>query len=283
MLENTKKGYSFSATAQLSKAFSNGFYGSAAYTYTLATEISPNPGSQATSAWQSIINRGTPNDEELYNSAYSIPHRIVGNVSYRIEYAKHFASTMSLFYEGASQARYSFVVGGDLNGDGNNASDLMYIYAKGADVNFIDFKNPDGAVKYSVAAQQAAYDQFVSNSSYLSKHKGQYAERNSALTSWYNRVDMRFLQDFILQTGSVKNTLQFSVDVINLPNLLNKNWGIKDLFTVNNPLTFKGIDGTGKPTYNLTEFNKQLVTQPFQRNVSSLSTWGIQLGLRYIF
>ena len=61
VLENTTKGYSFSATAQLSKSFSNGFYGSVAYTYTLATEISPNPGSQATSAWQSIINVGTPN------------------------------------------------------------------------------------------------------------------------------------------------------------------------------------------------------------------------------
>ncbi|MEP6596069.1 MAG: TonB-dependent receptor [Ginsengibacter sp.] len=76
VLENTKKGYSFATTVQLAKAFSKGFYGSLSYTYTLATEISPNPGSQATSAWQSIINAGTPNSEELYNSAYSTPHRI---------------------------------------------------------------------------------------------------------------------------------------------------------------------------------------------------------------
>ncbi len=105
ILENTKKGYSFASTAQLSKAFANGFYGSVAYTYTLATEVSPNPGSQATSAWQSIINRGTPNNEELYNSAYSIPHRIVGTISYRKEYANHFASTLSLFYEGSSTGK----------------------------------------------------------------------------------------------------------------------------------------------------------------------------------
>ncbi len=292
VLENTRKGYSFSGTAQLAKSFSNGFYGSIAYTYTLATEVSSNPGSQATSAWQSIINVGTPNNEEVYNSAYSAPHRIVGNISYRIEYAKHFASTISLFYEGSAQlvnfggaitSRFSYITGGDLNNDGNNASDLMYIYAKGTNVNFVDFKNTDGSVKYSIAAQQAAYDKFVSNSSYLSKHKGQYAERNAALTPWFNRVDMRFLQDFIVQTGRVKNTLQFSVDVINLPNLLNRNWGIRSLTTVNNPLTFKGLDATGRPTYTLAEFNKQLVTQPFQRNISALSTWGMQLGLRYIF
>ncbi|MEO8861581.1 MAG: carboxypeptidase regulatory-like domain-containing protein [Ginsengibacter sp.] len=286
VLENTKKGYSFSSTAQLSKSFANGFYGSLAYTYTLATEVSPNPGSQATSAWQSIINVGTPNSEELYNSAYSIPHRIVGTISYRKEYGKHFASTLSLFYEGEAQGRFSYIIGGDLNRDGNSSSDLMYIYAKGSDVPFSNFTTTSGGVttvKYTIAQQQAAYDQFVSNSSYLSNHRGQYAERNSALTPWYNRIDARFLQDFFIKTGETKHTLQFSVDVLNLPNLLTKNWGTKDLYTINNPLTFKSIDATGTPVYNLAEFNKALVTTPYQPDISTFSTWGMQLGLRYIF
>ncbi|MEP6951584.1 MAG: carboxypeptidase regulatory-like domain-containing protein [Ginsengibacter sp.] len=290
VLENTKKGYSFSATGQLSKSFANGFYGSVAYTYTLATEISPNPGSQATSAWQSIINVGTPNSEELYNSQYSIPHRVVGTISYRKEYANHFASTLSLYYEGEAQSRFNYIIGGDLNRDGNSSSDLMYIYAKGSDVPFVAVNNSDGSVKYSVAAQQAAYDQLVSNDPYLRRHKGQYAERNSAVTPWYNRIDMRFLQDFFVKTGNVKHTLQFSVDVLNVPNLLNKDWGIKQYTALgsattftNNPLTFKAVDATGHPTYTLAEFNKQLITTPFQKDISTFSTWGMQLGLRYIF
>ncbi|MGH2563335.1 MAG: TonB-dependent receptor domain-containing protein, partial [Ginsengibacter sp.] len=293
VLENTKKGYSFATTAQLSKAFANGFYGSVAYTYTLATEISPNPGSQATSAWQSIINKGTPNDEELYNSAYSIPHRVIGTISYRKEYAHHFASTLSLFYEGEAQARFSYIINGDLNRDGNSSSDLMYIYAKGSDVPFVDFTTTTAGVttvKYTVAQQQAAYDQFVSNSPYLRKHKGQYAERNSALTPWYNRIDGRFLQDFFIMAGGTKHTLQFSVDVLNIPNLLNKNWGIKQYTSlgsatnfIENPLALKGVDATGKPTFTLAEFNKQLITSSFQKDISTFSTWGMQLGLRYIF
>lgn len=278
ILENTKKGFSFSTTAQLTKNFSKGFYGSLAYTYTLATEISSNPGSQATSAWQSIVNRGTPNNEELYNSAYAVPHRVVGSFSYRFEYANHLASTVSLYYEGAIQARYSYIVGGDINRDGNNASDLMYIYAKGSDVPFVEVPG-----KYTVAQQQAAYNEFVSNSPYLKEHLGQYAERNAAQTPWYNRVDMRFLQDLFITTGSVKNTLQFSVDVINLPNLINNNWGIRNRFTINNPLTLRSVDAEGKPAFNLAEFNRQLVTTPFERNISTISTWGLQLGLRYIF
>ena len=286
ILENTNKGYSFASTVQLAKSFSNGFYGSLAYTYTLATEISSNPGSQATSAWQSIINKGTPNDEELYNSAYAIPHRIVGNVSYRFQYADHFASTISLYYEGTSQGNFSYIIGGDLLQDGNNASDLMYIYAKGSDVPFVPFLNKDNSVKYTVAQQQAAYDQFVANSPYLRNHAGQYAERNSALYPWYNRVDMRFLQDFYLKIGGTKHTLEFSWDVINLPNLLSRNWGIYDIYTVNNPLTLKSVTG-GSPTYTLAEYNSALVTQPFVKTVSSTTTapntWGMQLGLRYMF
>lgn len=282
VLENTHKGYSFSATGQISKSFAKGFYGSLAYTYTLATEVSPNPGSRANSAWESIANKGTSNDVELYYSSYAIPHRVVGNVSYRIEYANHFASTLSLFYEGTSQGNYSYIVGGDLNGDGNNKTDLMYIYAKGSDVPFVDFLNKDGSVKYTVAQQQAAYDQFVSSSNYLSKHKGQYAERNSAFMPWYNRIDMRFLQDFFIKTGNTKHTLQFSVDVINLPNLLNKDWGIHDLYTVNNPLSLKKVI-SGTPTYTLAEYSGSLVTNAFVKSVSPSTTWGMQLGLRYIF
>lgn len=285
ILENTKKGYSFATTAQISKSFSKGFFGSLAYTYTKATEVSSNPGSQATSAWQSIINRGTPNDEELYNSAYSTPNRIIANASYRFEYANHLATTISLFYEGANQARFSYIVGGDINQDGNNASDLMYIYAKGSDVPFVDFTtttNGTTSVKYTVAQQQAAYDEFISNTPYLNKHKGQYADRNSALTPWFNRVDMRLMEDFYLKTGNTKHTLQFIVDVINLPNMISRSWGIHDLYTINNPLSFKGIVN-GAPSFTMAEYNKALATQPFHKVENSSTTWGMQLGLRYIF
>jgi outer membrane receptor protein involved in Fe transport len=281
VLENTKKGYSFASTAQLSKSFSKGFFGSVAYTYTVATEVSPNPGSQATSAWQSIVNRGTPNDEELYTSAYSIPHRVVANLSYRLEYANHFATTLSFYYEGENQSKYSYIIGGDINNDGNSSSDLMFIYAKGSDVPFV------AAPTYTIAQQQAAYDQLIASTPYLKKHVGQYAERNAALTPWFNRVDARLLQDFFLKTGGTKHTLQLSVDVINLPNMINKNWGIRDLYIINNPLTRKSAAGAASPTYNLAEVTlngaKQLMNQPFQKSTSFSTTWGMQLGLRYIF
>lgn len=281
VLENTKKGYAFSATAMISKSVRKGFYGSLAYTYSLSTEISPNPGSRATSAWESIANRGTPNDEELYYSSYAIPHRIVGNLSYRLEYANHFATTISLFYEGTNTSNYSYIIGGDINKDGNNQSDLMYIYSKGSDVPFVSTS------RWTVEQQQQAYDKFVESSPYLRKHKGQYAERNSALTPWFNRVDARLLQDFYVKAGGMKHNLQFIVDVINLPNLISKSWGIRKAYTVNNPLTLKGVDSNGKPTFTLSERREGddyfLRTDAFEKIESFSTTWGMQLGLKYFF
>jgi len=281
VLENTQKGYAFSATAQITKRPSKGFYGSLSYTYSLSTEISPNPGSRATSAWESIANRGTPNDEELYYSSYALPHRVLGNISYRLEYANHFATTISLYYEGTNNSNYSYVVGGDVNRDGNNKSDLMYIYAKGTDVPFV----ANGST--TIEQQQKAYDQFIESSPYLRKHKGQYAERNSALTPWFNRVDARLMQDFFIKTGNTRHSLQFIVDVINLPNLLNRDWGIRKQYTVNTPLTLKGIDADGRPTYTMADVKVDGVfvprTEAFEPVQSFSTTWGMQLGLRYKF
>lgn len=281
VLENVSKGYSFSTTAQIRKAMRKGFYGSLAYTYTLATEVTPNPGSQATSAWQSIINRGTPNDIELYYSQYAMPHRIVGDLSYRFEYANHLATTISLFYQGSNNSTYSYIVGGDLNRDNNNASDLMYIYAKGSDVPFV------ANAGFTVEQQQKAYDEFVESSPYLSKHKGQYAERNAARTPWYNRVDARLMQDFFIRAGGQRHSLQFIVDVVNLPNLITKDWGIRQGFTVNNPLSLRGVDANGRPTYSMQTYkvgdDTFLRNKAFEKLSSYSTTWSINLGLKYFF
>jgi len=289
VLENTDKGFSTALTAQLSKSFANGFYGSVAYNFTYAKEVTANPGSQASSVWNSNPNVGTSNAEELGYSQYAIPHRVVANFSYRRAYANHFATTLSLFYEGANQANYSFVVNGDLNGDGNSSTDLMYIPRDASEMNFeaYDVKDKAGNVLYSFTPQQQeeAFEKFINNSSYLKKNRGEYAERNAALTPWYNRVDMRVLQDFFIETGKndTKHTLQFSADFLNVPNLLNKNWGAQDRYITNNPLQFRSIDGENQPVYRLQNLAGELVTDHIEKNISTSSTWSMQLGLRYSF
>ena len=282
VLENTNKGGGFSFTTQLSKSFASGFYGSLAYTYTTYNEVTSNPGSQASSAWNSNPNVGTQNALELYNSAYVIPHRIIGTISYRKEYIKHLATTFSLFYEGASQGLYTYTVSGDLNNDGNSV-DLMYIPKDANDIIFVNQAATSTLNAYTAQQQSDAFFQFVENVPSLRKNKGSYAQRNGAALPWYDRVDVKILQDVFTNIGKRKNTIQISLDILNFTNMLNKDWGVIKATTVRNPLIFAGYNSAGAPTYRMSQIGKELVTQPFQTVQSTASTWGMQFGVRYIF
>ncbi|QKJ28798.1 TonB-dependent receptor [Mucilaginibacter mali] len=290
ILENTNKGYSAAFTGQLNKSFNNGLSASLAYTYTVSKEVTPNVGSTATSVWQSNFNVGTSNDVELRNSSYYVPHRIVANASYKFNYLNHAATTIGLFLQGQagsttpSTTPLSYTYGTDINGDGN-ASDLMYIPKRASELNITQYTATVNGVTYTytVQQQQAALEQFINNSPYLRKHRGEFADRNAAFLPWYTRVDLNILQDFYINTGNNhKHTLQFSAVVQNLPNLLNKYWGIQKIVTTTTPLTTAIDATTGLPTYNVRQLNGKLVNTPFQ-DATTATTWSILIGAKYIF
>jgi hypothetical protein len=62
----------------------------------------------------------------------------------------------------------------------------------------------------------AAYDNFISQDSYLSGRRGQYAERYGALSPLRGKWDMKLIQDYNFKIAGKTNTIQFSVDVLNL-------------------------------------------------------------------
>ncbi len=283
VLDNTKKGQSFVLTSQVSKAFSNGFYGSVAYTYTFAQDVTANPGSQASSVWNANPTSGTLNDRELSFSNFAVPHRIIANVSYRKEYLKHLGTTISLFYEGSHQGRYSYIYNGDINWDGYS-QDLMYVPKNATDVNEIRFvdKSYANGVTYTAAQQAQLFEAYIEQDPYLKKNRGQVVERFGAKTPWFNRVDAKLIQDIFTNIGKNRHTLQLTADVYNLANLLNKDWGIRKLFTVNNPLRVESITA-GVPSFSISPFNNAPVTQSFFDNVSTATTWSMQIGIRYIF
>ncbi|MBV8251539.1 MAG: TonB-dependent receptor [Chitinophaga sp.] len=284
IVENTNKGYSYALTAQFTKAFSKGFYGSIAYTYTKAQDISGNSGSQAYSVWNSNATIGTSNDLEMNPSAAATRHRIVSMLSYRFEYLSHAATTISLVYQGAPSGTVTYRINGDLNGDGNN-QDLMYVPKKGNELVFEPYNVTVGGVTYNFTADQqaAALDKFINNTPYLSKHRGGYTQRNAAQAPWYNDIAARFLQEFYIKSGKTKHTLQFSADILNLPNLLNKYWGIQKQTTTTQPLVYRSVGADGVPVYRMQNYNGVLYTTPYQNINSSTSTWSMQLGARYSF
>jgi hypothetical protein len=281
VLENATRGGSFAFTTQVSKNFSKGLYGSLAYTYTLATDLTPNPGSQATSNWSLVYSSRTQNDLELAYSGYAVPHRLVGTFSYRVEYIKHLASTFTFFYEGASQGTYSYIYNGDINNDGNTA-DLMYIPKSPSEINFVNLPASGSTPAFTAQQQSDAFFQFVAQDKYLNKHMGQNAERNGAKYPWYNRVDFNFQQDIFNNFGKQKHTLQLNVAVVNFLNLINNDWGVRKQVIVNNPLKVASVV-KGVPYFQMATYNGDLVRKTFININSTSTTWGIQLGLKYIF
>ncbi|RYE36635.1 MAG: TonB-dependent receptor [Sphingobacteriaceae bacterium] len=284
-LENTSKGYSAVLTGQISKRFDNGFYTSVAYTYTKAKEAFATGGSTAAQVWAGTANVGTSNDVELGNTAYYVPHRVVASASYRFNYSHNAATTLSFYYQGqAGSNPISYVYNGDINGDGNASSDLMFIPKRASDLTFAPYTATVNGVLYTYTSQQqaGALEEFINNTPYLKKHRGEYAQRNAAFLPWYNRVDANLLQDFFIKSGKTTHTLQLSAVVQNFTNLISRYWGIQQIATYNSPLTYTSIDANGVPSFNMRQLNGKLVTTPWT-NASVNTTWSLLIGAKYIF
>jgi hypothetical protein len=284
-LANTKDGYQYSLTAQLTKNFRNGLSGMLAYTYTMAKDITSNPGSSAYSAYSSNTAIGSLNDPGLSYSAFSTPNKLVGDVSYRIEYAKFFATTISLVYQGYQTGRWSYTTSNDLNGDGMS-SDLLYVPKNAGDITFGD------AAGMTAADQQAAFWAYVEGNKYLKSREGKYAERFGQIQPWIHRFDAKILQDIFTNFGTDrKYTLQFSIDILNAGNMINDKWGT---YTYNPLASYDNVrpltvltrgNATTAPVYrlNATSLDDFKAKTTLSKNISTSSTWGCLFGVRLLF
>ena len=239
VMRNTSKGYSYSLTAQVRRSFSNGLYLDAAYTYSDARSVNDG-GSIAQSIWRDRTVSGDPNAADLAYSTFLQQHRVIASGSYRKEYLNHLGTTISVFYAGApatnnfGSSRVSYVYSNDLNGDGASSggvNDLIYVPRNAEDIVLQDqaFRDNKGNVvaTYTAAQQWTDLNAYIEQDKYLSDRRGQFAERNGAVNPWQHRIDLRLLQDVFTNLGNdKKNTLQFSLDIFNVGNLLNSDWGI---------------------------------------------------------
>jgi len=293
-LTNTNKGYHYFITGQLVKNFSYGLSGVLAYTYGCAKDLSGNFGSSSVSTWNTNPAVNSLNNPGLSYSAYSVPHRLMSAVTWCIESGNNLGFAVSLLYQGSAQGRYSYTYNGDMNGDGINA-DLMYIPLNINDIRFIDKPT------MTAEAQAQTFWNYVENDKYLSAHKGEFAQRNAIVGPWLNRFDMKFLQDIFSKFGTERRyTLQLSLDVLNIGNLLNPKWGCYQIHGLGNnnsirPLTVETVKIDNKNVPLFTEDGRRIFSlnaasveafnenARFVKDVATRSTWGVQVGLRLVF
>ena len=282
---NTNKGYTYNITAQVQKPFDNGLTASIAYTFGRSMSVNDATSSQNSSQWRYMENVNGLNDLDVSISDFDIGHRINGFLMYEVEFLDHLKSKFSLFYNGQSGRPFSYSYDdyGDMNGEGENAGNLIYIPAAQSEINLVDIVK-DGVVTKSAAAQWAELEAFIDGEKSLSDHKGEYAERNGARTPFTHIFDFKFTQDVYVNVSDRKQTLQFTFDIFNLGNLLNNDWG-RRYYVSNanyNLIDFKGFAADGKtPEFQFSAPNGD-VWNVDDSGVNS-SRWQAQIGVRYIF
>ena len=82
-----------------------------------------------------------------------------------------------------------------------------------------------GIVVYSAAQQWTDLNNFIEGDKYLKTRRGQYAERNGLRTTFVNDLDMKIMHEFKLSKTNKSKTLQLSLDVFNVLNLINNRLG----------------------------------------------------------
>jgi hypothetical protein len=280
VIDNTSKGYSFNASAQLRKTFISSLDATLGYNFTLAKNLLKSS-EIASVLWQTQPVRGDPNNPELSYSEFGQRHRFIGAATYSKSWSPSLRTQVGVVGElaegnrfaGNGGNRYSFIYSGDVNGDGQAGNDLIYIPKDQNDIILA----PLGSV--TPAQQWTQLNAFIEQDGYLRTHRGQIAERFGAPNPWYSDVDLRILQDFILDRGGARHGFQLSLDVLNVGNLLNSSWGVRKVASASatSPLTLVTFNG-GKPVFNFTGPSTTFIDDP-----GLLSRWRAQLGLRYLF
>jgi hypothetical protein len=278
VIKNTNLGYSYALTATVSKAFDNGLFASLSYTNSDSRSVNDG-GSIAQSQWRDRVVSGDPNENVASYSSYMQAHRINAYGSYRLNYLNEKASTTFGFtYSVAPAGRFSYTYSGDMNGD-NQFNDLMYVPRSQSEILLRDLGT------YTAAQQWTDLDKYITQDKYLSSRRGQYAERNGAELPWSANFDFKVIQDFYINVGGKKNTLQFTLDVFNFGNYVSPQWGLNQTPLRAALVNYVTNDAaTGRPVF---QFPFRSGTTPlaetFQRSFGLGSRWQAQFGIRYIF
>jgi len=271
-LKNTNKGFTYALSAKLEKTFDFGLDLMASYTFGHAYSVNDGTSSVAYSNWKYNYAVNPNNENELSYSVFDIPNRILAAVTYTTPkyLSDRFSTVVSLVYNGFNGQRYCLTMNesNDFNNDGQKGNSLLYIPTE-FELEHMDMTTTD----------KMAFEHWINNDNYAKDNRGQYAERYSNSAPWENHLDLHLAEDFSYLKGK-DGKVSLTLDILNVGNLLNKNWGANYTSYYNVPIlkvTALTDDGSGNkvPTYSFqgSEVSKSDI----------FSRWHAQIGLRVTF
>ena len=273
MLDNTSKGYSYNLSLSAVKHFDFGLDLAASYTYSRSKSVNCGTSSVAQSNFNYNYTYQNPNSPELGFTAFNVPHQIKASAFYHKDYAEHWNTTVGLIYTGTSGSPYSLYYYGDLNQDGSNGNDLMFIPTD-EQIDKMQFK---ANKSYTADQQKENFKEWIANDSYLSKHRGEYFKRYADNLPFESHFDFHFAQTYKFKVGAQVHSVELSFDVLNVGNMFNKKWGrytSTGTAKYYSPVTYSGngqFQFLHPGNYEMRSYDDYY------------SRWRGQLGLKYTF
>ncbi len=291
---NQSSDYSYNLTIQLQKRVLTSLDMSAAYTYSHSYDVQSLTSSRAISNWN-FGRPGGSNDLLATNtgtSVYDQPNKLLLSGTYTFPW-KNWRTDFSLIYQGYSGQPYDYTYTGsggkgDLNGDGN-VNDLIYVPRNVFDPTEIQFATipaSGGKAAITGATQALALYNLIQSTPCLAHHQGQILPRNACINPWVNRFDATIIQSLPQLSG---HNVTVRLDIFNVSNLLNGQWGRQRLAGVNSDvplLTVSRMSGStptnrANPTAAIpvVQFQPAYVQYPIQNNAANY--YQLQFSARF--
>lgn len=285
--QNQSRDWAYNLTAGLQRRYSRGYELRAFYTYSRVRDVISATSSTAQSQYRfgRVLDR-PHTSQHTGISSFDQPHKINLSAIYTLPWER-FPTSLSMIYTGRSGDPFTYVYGGssgrgDLNADGLQGNDAIYVPASALDANEIRFQTASfRGTSYTPQQQAEAFEQFISESGCLSSHRGQILQRNTCRNGWTNFVDVSLRQGIPTFRGQ---TFSLQLDVYNFLNLVNEDWGqvrTASGLSTQNLLTHVSHTGTNiatsQPIVTFDPEFRQFLTQSLSSN------YQIQLSARYSF
>ncbi len=267
-VSNESDGYVTNLTFQAAKQFQAGYGVSVGYTYSQSRDTMSLTSSQALSNFQFAPIDGSIASRNLAPSAFDRPHRLVVTATAQLPYDLGVA----LSYSGQSGLPYTWTVNGDVNGDGINGNDLVYVPKTSADISLAD------------PTQWAALDTFISSQGCLNDARGGFVKRGACRNPWQDYLDLRLSWTSPKLSGEQRIEVQW--DIFNVLNLVNSRWGhlnqVANFETANSQFlrAAPGYDTTNDRPFYTFAAPSTLTSTVYS---ATASRWRMQLGARYVF
>jgi outer membrane receptor protein involved in Fe transport len=290
---NQSKDYNYSISAQLNRRFSDRFAATVAYTYLQSKDVQSLTSDRAISNWRFGRQLSTSHDDlTTTTSNFERPHRFVAYGTYTLPWG---ITDVTLYYEGVSGLPFVYIANDDLNGDGSNGNDPIYVPRDATDPTEIQIgTGVDGAFVQNQAAAQA-FNGFIDAQPCLNAQRGRIMERNSCRSPFQHRIDLSIRQSIPRFHGQ---QLALQLDIFNVLNMLgqwfNEDWGVIKLPTLSPTFNNQAaLDATGRNSGPLSQsiptftFDNRLYDaatgnpKPFEGRTASV--YQIQLTLKYTF